>query len=207
MREFLQAGVELLGARGRPGPPRSSTVLCEALDATGLRDYRDRDRRRRALPRADGRARGGRRHRRRVLLEALVRRDFVAARARGRPPATSAPRRPTCSCACPRSAAGSTCSTPSTRPSARPARRAPRPRTRGRRPPDLRPRARARPGLLHRRGVRGLRPGRGDAARGRRALRRPAGALRARRCPRSASRSRVDRLHIALAGEEGRGEA
>ena len=53
----------------------------------------------------------------------------------------------------------------------------------------LRPRPGPRPGLLHRRGVRGLRPGARRAARRRRALRRPARPLRARRCRPSASRS------------------
>ena len=51
----------------------------------------------------------------------------------------------------------------------------------------------ARPRLLHGRGVRGLRPGARRADRRRRALRRAARALRPRRCPRSASRCGVDR--------------
>ena len=62
-------------------------------------------------------------------------------------------------------------------------------RARRGRPRDLRPRPRARARLLHRRGVRGLRPRRGLRARRRRPLRRPARALRPRRCPRAASRS------------------
>jgi ATP phosphoribosyltransferase regulatory subunit len=40
MREFLQAGIELLGAPGPPGTAEALTVLCHALDAVGLQDYR-----------------------------------------------------------------------------------------------------------------------------------------------------------------------
>jgi ATP phosphoribosyltransferase regulatory subunit len=40
MRETLQAGVELIGAPGPEGTAQVLTVLCEALDATGLREYR-----------------------------------------------------------------------------------------------------------------------------------------------------------------------
>ena len=40
MREFLQAGCELIGAPGPAGTAEALTVLCRALDATGLRDYR-----------------------------------------------------------------------------------------------------------------------------------------------------------------------
>jgi len=40
MREFLQAGCELIGAPGPAGTVEVLTVLCAALDATGLRDYR-----------------------------------------------------------------------------------------------------------------------------------------------------------------------
>ena len=62
-------------------------------------------------------------------------------------------------------------------------------RARRGRPRDLRPRARARARLLHGRGVRGLRPGRGLRARRRRPLRRADRALRPRRCPPAAWRS------------------
>ena len=61
-------------------------------------------------------------------------------------------------------------------------------RARGRRARDLRPRPGARHRLLHRRRVRGLRPRARRPDRRRRALRRPARALRPQRCPRSASR-------------------
>ncbi|MHB1568956.1 MAG: ATP phosphoribosyltransferase regulatory subunit, partial [Solirubrobacteraceae bacterium] len=39
-REFLQAGVELLGVGGPVGTAEVLGVLCSALDAAGLRDYR-----------------------------------------------------------------------------------------------------------------------------------------------------------------------
>ncbi|MBA3327216.1 MAG: ATP phosphoribosyltransferase regulatory subunit [Solirubrobacterales bacterium] len=40
MREFLQAGIELVGAAGPEGTAEVLTVLCHTLDATGLRGYR-----------------------------------------------------------------------------------------------------------------------------------------------------------------------
>jgi ATP phosphoribosyltransferase regulatory subunit len=40
MREFLQAGIELLGAPAPQGTVEALTVLCEALDAAGLVGYR-----------------------------------------------------------------------------------------------------------------------------------------------------------------------
>lgn len=40
MREFLQAGVELVGAPAPEGTIEALTVLCRALDASGLADYR-----------------------------------------------------------------------------------------------------------------------------------------------------------------------
>jgi ATP phosphoribosyltransferase regulatory subunit len=40
MREFLQAGIELVGAPGPYGTVEALTVLCEALDAVGLKGYR-----------------------------------------------------------------------------------------------------------------------------------------------------------------------
>jgi ATP phosphoribosyltransferase regulatory subunit len=40
MREFLQAGIELVGSEGPDGTVEALTVLCEALDATGLVGYR-----------------------------------------------------------------------------------------------------------------------------------------------------------------------
>ena len=39
-REFLQAGVELVGAAAPEGTAEALSVLCAALDAAGLRDYR-----------------------------------------------------------------------------------------------------------------------------------------------------------------------
>jgi ATP phosphoribosyltransferase regulatory subunit len=40
MREFLQAGIELIGAPAPGGTAEALDVLCEALDAVGLRGYR-----------------------------------------------------------------------------------------------------------------------------------------------------------------------
>ncbi|WP_354702049.1 ATP phosphoribosyltransferase regulatory subunit [Paraconexibacter sp. AEG42_29] len=40
MRETLQAGVELIGAPGAGGTSEVLSVLCQALDAAGLREYR-----------------------------------------------------------------------------------------------------------------------------------------------------------------------
>jgi ATP phosphoribosyltransferase regulatory subunit len=40
MREFLQAGIELIGAPAPHGTAEALTVLCHALDAAGLRGYR-----------------------------------------------------------------------------------------------------------------------------------------------------------------------
>jgi ATP phosphoribosyltransferase regulatory subunit len=39
-RELLQAGIELIGAPAPGGTAEALTVLCDALDATGLKDYR-----------------------------------------------------------------------------------------------------------------------------------------------------------------------
>ena len=39
-REFLQAGVELIGTGGAPGTAEALTVMCAALDAAGLANYR-----------------------------------------------------------------------------------------------------------------------------------------------------------------------
>ncbi len=40
LREFLQAGIELVGATSPEGTAEALGVLCAALDAAGLRDYR-----------------------------------------------------------------------------------------------------------------------------------------------------------------------
>src|ERR1700688_445429 len=39
-RELLQAGIELIGSPAPEGTAEALTVLCHALDATGLKDYR-----------------------------------------------------------------------------------------------------------------------------------------------------------------------
>ncbi|MDX6719056.1 MAG: phosphoribosyltransferase regulatory subunit [Solirubrobacteraceae bacterium] len=77
MREFLQAGIELVGSPAPLGTAEALTVLCHALTATGLRGYRiglgDASLYRtllRSLQIADEVSD--------VLVGALVRRDFVA---------------------------------------------------------------------------------------------------------------------------------
>jgi ATP phosphoribosyltransferase regulatory subunit len=80
-RELLQAGIELIGSPAPNGTAEALTVLCHSLDACGLKDYRvglgdaslyptlmDGLR----IPSAD----------RGLLLESLVRRDFVELRER-----------------------------------------------------------------------------------------------------------------------------
>ena len=76
-RELLQAGIELIGSPAPQGTAEALTVLCHALDATGLKDYRiglgDASlfpALMASLRRARGAPRAG-------LLEALVLRDFV----------------------------------------------------------------------------------------------------------------------------------
>jgi ATP phosphoribosyltransferase regulatory subunit len=77
MREFLQAGIELVGASAPHGTAEVLTVLCHALDAAGLRDYRiglgDASLYSRLLQAFDVPDEAAGR-----LLETLVARDFVA---------------------------------------------------------------------------------------------------------------------------------
>jgi ATP phosphoribosyltransferase regulatory subunit len=72
MREFLQAGIELIGSPAPDGTAEALTVLCRALDAVGLRDYRiglgDASLVPALLQGHDGEG----------VLEALARHDFVA---------------------------------------------------------------------------------------------------------------------------------
>ncbi len=75
-RELLQAGIELIGSPAPEGTAEALTVLCHALDAIGLKDYRVGLGDASLFPalmstlEVPGEAREG-------LLEALVRRDFV----------------------------------------------------------------------------------------------------------------------------------
>jgi ATP phosphoribosyltransferase regulatory subunit len=75
-RELLQAGIELIGSPAPEGTAEALTVLCDALDATGLKDYRigvgDASLFPALMASLDipQEARAG-------LLETLVRRDFV----------------------------------------------------------------------------------------------------------------------------------
>jgi ATP phosphoribosyltransferase regulatory subunit len=75
-RELLQAGIELIGSPAPHGTAEALTVLCHALDATGLKDYRIGLGDASLFPalmsslRVPEEARAG-------LLQALVLRDFV----------------------------------------------------------------------------------------------------------------------------------
>ncbi len=75
-RELLQAGIELLGSPAPEGTTEALTVLCHALDATGLKDYRVGLGDASLFP-ALMASLGVRDAARAGLLEALVRRDFV----------------------------------------------------------------------------------------------------------------------------------
>jgi ATP phosphoribosyltransferase regulatory subunit len=75
-RELLQAGIELIGSPAPAGTAEALIVLCDALDATGLKDYR--------VGLGDASLFGTLMERTQVapdaragLLEALARRDFV----------------------------------------------------------------------------------------------------------------------------------
>ena len=204
-RELLQAGIELIGSPAPGGTAEALTVLCDALDATGLTDYR--------VGLGDA-----------SLFATLMDRLEVDPRCPSRPAGDARPprfRRATRS-ACPRSAC------PRGRPrccSALSQRRggpevlavSPGPAADAvagmrqvsellaatrRRAGDLRSRAGAQHRLLHGRRLRGIRPG----ARASRSA--AAGATTS--CSGASARSRpavgfaldVERLHIALAGEE-----
>ncbi len=75
-REFLQAGIELVGAPAPEGTVEALTVLCAALDAAGLADYRIGLGDASVLPRLLDAA-GVAEERRAPLLHELATRDFV----------------------------------------------------------------------------------------------------------------------------------
>jgi ATP phosphoribosyltransferase regulatory subunit len=75
-RELLQAGIELVGAPAPQGTAEALGVLCHALDATGLKDYRIGLGDASLFP-ALMASLQVREHVRQGLLEALVLRDFV----------------------------------------------------------------------------------------------------------------------------------
>ncbi len=75
-RELLQAGIELIGAPAPEGTVEALTVLCHALDAVGLRDYRIGLGDASLFP-ALMASLQVREEARQGMLEALVRRDFV----------------------------------------------------------------------------------------------------------------------------------
>ncbi len=165
-------------------------MLCRTLDRAGLKDYR--------VGLGDASLFGSLMEGlevpvgvRETLLDALGRRDFVAVERCLAMPTCRPARAPACwrcrSCeAAPRcwGTLRDRWPTPCAACAKWRAARAGRRRSR-----DLRPRAAAQHRLLHRSGVRGLRPGARGPARRRRPLRRSARALRARRCRPSALRS------------------
>ncbi len=75
-RELLQAGIELIGAPAPEGTAEALTVLCRALDATGLEGYRVGLGDASLFPALMAGVQV-REHVRPDLLEALARRDFV----------------------------------------------------------------------------------------------------------------------------------
>jgi ATP phosphoribosyltransferase regulatory subunit len=76
MREFLQAGIELVGAPAPAGTAEALSVLCHALDAVGLEGYRIGLGDASLYPALLGGLRVDQEHRER-LLEELATRDFV----------------------------------------------------------------------------------------------------------------------------------
>jgi len=76
MREELQVGAELIGSPGPEGTVEMLTVLCRALDATGLRSYRIGLGDAALYPQLMAAA-GVPEERRAALVAALVARDFV----------------------------------------------------------------------------------------------------------------------------------
>ena len=75
-RELLQAGIELIGSPAPDGTVEALTVLCHALDAVGLRDYRIGLGDASLFP-ALMSSLQVREEARQGMLEALARRDFV----------------------------------------------------------------------------------------------------------------------------------
>ena len=209
LREFPQAGVELIGAQA-PGRDGRGDRGARRGARRGRPDRRgDRARRRRPLPPAARRARASRARRATPILAASRRTTSSASRpsspsSTGSAPSRSRPASRSRSCA-----AAARCSTaPSSSAATRRAgRRAARRDlrgargARGRRPGPDRPRPAARPRLLHRRDLRGLRPRARPRARRRRPLRRAAGRFGAD-LPAAGFALFLERLHVAQAEEE-----
>ena len=193
-REFLQGGLELIGAEGPEGDAEVVALTIEALDAVGLRRHRigigDGSLYRTLLKDLDVPE-----ERHMPLLECLSRRDLVGLDRL----VADLPERELL------------LGLPEVRGGPEVLERAEGLRAlhdlldgaRRGRSRDLRPRPRARARLLHRRGVRGVRPRRRLRARRRRALRRAAGALR----PRAARLWRGARPAARAPGPGGRGGA
>ena len=116
-REFLQAGIELVGAPVAGGDGRGAHGAAAALDAVGLRELPHRARRRRAVPGAARRARRCRRARARRPARARHAR-LRRPGARGRAACGLGDEAPSCCCASRSCAAGRRCSTPPATPAA-----------------------------------------------------------------------------------------
>ena len=181
-REMLQAGIELVGAPAPGGTVEALTVLVDALDATGLADYR--------IGIGDA-----------SLYPALMgslgvpRRRTARSCCRRSTAATSSPSRNGCRASALDDAAAELLVAHPSDPRRAWGPRRPRGSGRGGHPrlrsvaeqvpagrraaAHLRSRPRARHRLLHRRDLRGLRPGAREADRRRRPLRRPARTVRA----------------------------
>ncbi len=76
-RELLQAGIELIGAPAPQGTAEALTVMCDALDAVGLKGYRVGLGDASLIQRIDGQLACTRAGSRTDLLATLARRDFV----------------------------------------------------------------------------------------------------------------------------------
>ncbi len=180
-REFLQAGIELIGAPGPAGSARGADAAVRHARRDRPARVPHRPRRRRPLPDAARQLRHRRRRPRADPARARLAR-LRRPRARDRPAAAARPGRGRAAEADPAAARRLRAARPARR--RRPGRgRGPAadPRLAGaarRRAGHLRPRPRARPRLLHGRDLRGLRPEARQPARRRRPLRRPARPLR-----------------------------
>ena len=203
-RELLQAGIELIGAPAPQGTAEALSVLCEALEATGLADYRVGLGDASLFPAPDGgpaslgaRARGACWRRLRGGTSWSSRACWAAWRlpAQEAELLLSVPQRrggPEVLADLPGPAAEAASGM-------RMVHELLEPRGRGAR--DLRPGSDAQPGLLHGRGVRGLRPALGAPIGGGGRYDELLGRF-GRELPAVGFALGVDRLHIALAGEE-----
>ena len=191
-RELLQAGVELIGSPAPEGTAEALTVMCAALDAAGLENYRvgvgDA-----SLYPALLEAVGVEEERRERILQELVNGDFVGVEREMQTTRRVSPRTPSCCCEVPTIRGGPEVLADLSGPleDAATGMRAIHALLRAarRRADHLRPRPGAQPRLLHRRRVPGLRPGPRRPDRQRRPLRRAARPVRPAAARGRASRS------------------